>query len=50
MVLGGLEGTNRIAIVVLVVGHVDIAITGFIELDVVGRVGVIMVTAAVLVA
>ena len=30
VVLGGLEGMNRFAVLVLVFGHVDIAITGFI--------------------
>ena len=48
MVLGGLEGINRFAMVVLVVGHIDVAIAGFIGLDVVGEVGVIMVAAVVL--
>ena len=48
MLLGRLEGTNRFAMVVLFVGHIDITITGFIELNVVGRVGVIMEAAVVL--
>ena len=46
MVLGRLDGANRFAMVVLVVGHLDVTITGFIGLDVVGRVRVIMLAGA----
>ena len=46
--LDELEETNRFFVVELVVNHVDITITGFIELDVVGGVEVIMAAAVVL--
>ena len=46
--LAGLEGTNRFAMSELVVGHVDVTVTRAVELDMVGGVGVVVVTAAVL--
>ena len=46
--LDGLKRTNGFAMVELVVGHADIAGTRAVQLDVVGRVGVVVVAAAVL--
>ena len=46
--LGRLEVTNIYTMVVLIVGHVDTTITGYIELDAVGGVEVMVIVAAVL--
>ena len=43
-----LEGANRFVVVELVVGHVEIAVTRAVELDVMGRVGVVVAVAVVL--